>query len=148
MRLNDLNLLDDRLHDLVNVILEDCNKLNLPFVVFETGRSLERQEKLVKNKVSKTLKSKHLIKYVDNKLVKKSLAVDLVLKYTYNNKVVYSWANVGDQKQRDRDLAYYKMLSEMVTTRYQELSKDLGIKKIVSGGKWKKFHDWPHYEVS
>lgn len=149
MRLSDVKYLDTRLQKLVEIILKDCKYHNLPFEVFETGRTIERQIELKKKGFSKTLKSKHLIK-VNNAgiITEKSHAVDFVLRYKYNGKLTWSWANIGDKRQQLRDLSYYKMLSYMVTTRYEDTLNDLMINSIISGGHWNTLKDWPHYSIT
>ncbi len=147
MILRSLNLLDDRLRILLNHVLKDCIYHQLPFDVFETGRTLERQKQLKAKGVSKTLNSKHLVIIKNGIILQKSKAVDLVLHCKYNGKMVWSWANYGDKAQRDRDMAYYKMLSVMITTRYPELLKKSFINRVINGGQWKHFKDWPHVEI-
>lgn len=132
-RQNDLRLIDPKFLPFIHLLLNDCRHHNLPFVVFETGRTIERQETLVKNKVSWTMKSKHLVEIVDNNIVRYSNAIDLVLFYDRK----YSWANIGDYAQQRRDLSMYKMLVQMVS-RYNEFD-------IVCGGNWKT-PDYPHFE--
>lgn len=142
-----LGLLDIRLGKLVPKILEDCKYHNLPFEVFETGRTLERQKALRKRGVTKTLKSKHLVTFDNTGILTRSKAVDFVLHYMHEGKMVWSWANIGDKAQRDRDMAYYKMFSALVTTKYPELLKKSLISSLISGGTWKTFKDYPHIEI-
>jgi len=141
-RYSDIGMMHPDLQWLVESILIDCDKYNLPFVLFETGRTIARQQKLLGLKRSKTLKSKHLI----TKDSIYSFACDFVLFYIKNDKNIYSWASTEDEKQNAIDMAHYKMLSDLVMTKYPILLKDTNIKKIISGGQWRFFKDWPHYE--
>lgn len=139
MILRDTELLHDDLKILVSKILADCKYHKLPFEVFETGRTMERQKHLHAEGRSKLLESKHIIVYDDDgSLLKKSKAVDFVLRYEHDKIKVWSWCQVGDMEQRKLDMAYYKMLSDLVEAKYPQL---------ISGGKWKDFQDWPHYEL-
>lgn len=147
--LRSIDLLDDRLKPIVRQILADCKYHNLPFEVFETGRSLVRQEYLKEQGMSRTLRSKHLIKFgEDGKICKKSEAFDIVLRYKHNGKMTWSWAEVGDKEQRKKDLGLYKMMVEMVASRYKEVKQKGLITRLVLGGQWSSFKDRPHIELS
>ena len=56
-----IDKLTPELRDIVKLIVGDLKAINSPMQVFETLRSFERQEELVKNGYSKTMNSKHLI---------------------------------------------------------------------------------------
>ena len=143
-----LSMLEDNLEDIAIMVLNDCEHHNLPFEIFETGRTLARQEYLKSQGMSKTLKSKHLIDFdEDGNIIGKSKAFDIVLRYEHNGKETWSWANIGDDKQKARDLGMYKMMVEMVASRYKTVKQKSLITRLVFGGQWSSFKDWPHIQA-
>ena len=147
---NDLDLLCPPLHNLVINILADIQHHRLPFKVFETGRTIERQEFLLDNGKTTIIDSKHLIEVdKNNNIIKKSEAVDFVIHYSaLNGSNIWSWANIGNEHQKARDMAYYRILKELIMTKYSPLiESDPAIKQIESGGDWENFKDWPHYQI-
>lgn len=85
MRVRDLELLDKEFKPYAYNILGLIQAHNLPFRVFETLRTKERQEALVKKGRSRTLKSKHI----------EGKAVDFVLyidgKWSWDHKFYYDF---------------------------------------------------------
>lgn len=118
MRINDINLLSDEFRPIALNIMNLVQFYNLPFRVFETLRTVERQEELVanKNKVTSTIHSKHIF----------GEAVDLVL-YIDGK---WSW--------KDKHLHYYKFLGALV-------KEEMG-DKVIWGGDWTNLKDYVHYE--
>lgn len=117
------NLLDDKLLTIYNDINDNILTYHrLPFKLFETLRTPERQQYLFDQGNSKTLNSRHL----PNKLGK-SEAMDLVL-YIDNKP---TW----DLKYK----FYYDFLGAIVLHKYKN--------ELRWGGNFKSFYDGPHYEL-
>ena len=115
-----LDLLDPDFRPLVDKILELIKEHNLPFYVFETLRSRERQKELY-GSTSKTKLSKHMPN--ENGF---SEAVDIVLKI--DNK--WTW----DPEY----IFYYDFLGKLVEFHLGD--------QIKWGGRFKNFYDGPHFE--
>ena len=85
----DLNKLDPKFKFYALQIWELVNYHRLPFRVFETVRSIDRQKVLVKRGYSKTLKSKHI----------EGKAADFVVfidgKWTWESKYLYYYNALG-----------------------------------------------------
>lgn len=146
-RISDIDLLSDELKFLVKShIIPMCEREGLPFKVFETARTPERQAVLLKTGVSWTKNSKHLIKLdKEGRPLTKSQAVDLVLYYPIQGKPTWSWANIGDDKQKAKDLAMYVKLVELVEERIVPIAKAQGL-VLVAGGNWPR-RDYPHFQI-
>ena len=112
-----LNKLDGVDEDLVAVVKRAIELTEIDFGVTEGLRSLKRQKELYAQKVSQTLKSKHLI----------GRAVDLV---AYVDGVI-SW-----------DKQYYYTIALAMERAAIELNVD-----IRWGGDFKSFFDGPHFEL-
>lgn len=113
----DLEKLSTNFKPLAIEILELIAAHNLPFKVFETLRTKERQEELFKKGTTKTMNSKHL----------EGNAIDFVV--FIDGK--WSWEN----KHR----FYYDFLGALVNSRLSG--------KVRWGGNFKSFYDGPHFEL-
>lgn len=123
-RIKDINLLDPKFKPYAERILEIIEEHNLPFRLFETLRTLERQKKLKKRGSSWTLKSQHI----------KGLAADFVVYHKATKK--YSW--------KSEDILYYDFLGKLV-------EKEMG-DKIKWGGRFKSKsgksrYDGAHFQL-
>ena len=102
---------------LIQVVKRAIEITTVDFKVLEGVRTLERQQELLKQKVTQTLKSKHL----------EGLAVDL-------------GALKGADVSWDKPL-YFEIAKAM-----KQASKELNI-PIRWGGDFKSFFDGPHFEL-
>lgn len=102
---------------LIQVVKRAIEITTVDFKVLEGVRTLERQQELLKQKVTQTLKSKHL----------EGLAVDL-------------GALKGADVSWDKSL-YFEIAKAM-----KQASKELNI-PIRWGGDFKSFFDGPHFEL-
>jgi peptidoglycan LD-endopeptidase CwlK len=102
---------------LVDVVRRAIEITEIDFMVTEGLRTEERQRELYNKKLSKTMKSKHLV----------GRAVDLAP--LVNGRVSWDWP------------AFYPMAKAM-----KQAASELGV-KIVWGGDWKTFKDGPHFEL-
>ena len=119
----DPSLLDDRLLQIYNRInIEIINFHNLPFCLFETLRTPDRQKMLFDAGFTKTMHSKHLPN-ADGK----SEAMDLVL--YIDNKPTWDF----------RYQHYYNFLGNLVLNKFSD--------DIVWGGTFKSFYDGPHFQL-
>lgn len=119
----DPNLLEEKLLNIYNKIqIEIINHHQLPFKLFETRRTLERQKELLAKGYTKTLNSRHFPNA--NGL---SEAMDLVLyidgKPTWDTSKIY----------------YYQFLGERIMEEFGDV--------LTWGGKWQSFKDFPHFEL-
>jgi peptidoglycan L-alanyl-D-glutamate endopeptidase CwlK len=103
--------------DLVRVIKRAAAATQVPFLVVEGVRTLERQKQLLKAGATTTLNSRHITGH----------AVDLVP--MIDGKARWDWP------------LYHKLAAAM-----KEAAKQLDV-KIVCGADWKKFPDGPHFEL-
>lgn len=114
----DLTQLKPELQELVNKIYSNIIVYNrIPMEVFETKRTLERQEWLFKQGMSKTMNSRHL----------DGSAVDFV--YCLDGK--WSWDNSV--------LHYFDFLGKRVIELYGD--------RLEWGGSWLQFIDKPHFQL-
>ena len=104
--------------DLIAVVERASRISEIPFVVTEGLRSLDRQRVLVASGASRTLRSRHLHGY----------AVDLAAKI--DGQVRWDWP-------------LYKAFSKTV----KDVAAYFGV-PIVWGGDWKSFGDGPHFELN
>lgn len=105
----------------VAALAKDRIELQMPGVTFfitEGLRSTERQAELVKAGASRTMKSQHIV----------GRAFDFALM-------------VGKEVRWDTPL--YKQAAEII----KGAAEDIGV-RIVSGGDWKTFKDYPHIELA
>lgn len=117
------NLLDEKLLVIYQDIVDNIITFHrLPFKLFETLRTKERQQKLFDDGFSKTLNSRHL----PNKLGK-SEAMDIVV-YIDGK---WSWDN--------KHLFYYEFLGSKIMEKYSGILK--------WGRDFKSFKDYPHFEL-
>lgn len=121
--LNGLEYLCPVLRLKVIYMQEQIKLLSLPVAVFETGRTRERQEYIMKQGFTRTLQSKHLINVSDNNL---SLAVDFV----YYDEKGWSW----DYENHEHEYETLGMIG-----------KHQG---LVWGADWKTFTDYPHFQLT
>jgi len=121
-RKNKLIYLDDDFLPIVMDILGIIKYHKLPLKVFETLRTIERQEMLLKDGYSKTINSKHLPNYRG-----KSEAVDIVVwtrgRFAWDNHYKY----------------WYEVLGAIIIARYPV--------SIRWGGTFKNFFDGAHFEL-
>ena len=115
-----VDLLKPEMVRVAKMALRICNLYDLPFAIFETGRTIERQIWLRSHGKSKTLLSKHL----------KGEAFDMVLKNPD-----WSW-------DYDNNKSLWHTLGYLVPF---FAGKYLGY-DIVWGGTWKNFKDFPHFQ--
>ncbi len=99
----------------VEIITEDLPEYS--FVITSGVRTLEEQKKLLAEKKTKTLKSKHLTGH----------AVDIAV--VINGKITW-------------DIKEYKKLADKFKEAANELNAD-----IIWGGEWASFKDGVHFEV-
>jgi len=102
---------------------EQIKLLSLPMAVFETGRTRERQEYIMKQRFTRTLQSKHLFSIADNIL---SLAVDFV----YYDDKGWSW----DYEKHKHEYETLGMIGKK--------------EGLVWGGNWDTFKDYPHLQLT
>lgn len=137
-----LEYLHPDLRPYIEEIMELIDFHRLPFRIFETGRPIERQKKLVEAGASKTLNSKHILICNETEILQYAKAVDFVLYYKEKDSTdfTWSWVNRGDDAQKARDMAFYKCLAELINAHFKDRVVDVTI-----GGWWSTFKDWPHY---
>lgn len=104
-------------HDLVAVVERAARISEVPFVVTEGLRSLERQRVLVASGASRTLRSRHL----------NGFAIDLAAKV--DGEVRWDWP-------------LYSKLNDAMQAAASELDVP-----VVWGGGWRSFKDGPHFEL-
>lgn len=104
--------------DLVRVVKRAAELTEIPFVVTEGLRTLERQKQLVASGASTTMKSRHITGH----------AVDLA-------------AMVGDEIRWDWPL--YAKLAKAMKAAAAELKV-----AIEWGGDWRTFKDGPHFQLT
>lgn len=104
--------------DLVAVVRRAIKITTQDFTVIEGFRDVKRQEKLVSEGKSQTMKSRHLTGH----------AVDIV-----------PWVN----GQISWDWKYYPAIEKAMKQAAKELDVD-----IEWGGNWKTFKDGPHWQLS
>ena len=119
---NDLKYLEPILRFKVLEMLDQIKAWGLPFAVFETGRSLERQKYIMSKGYTRTLKSRHLIN-LDNKEL--STAVDFV----YYDNHGWSWDYLKHAMDYDN---------------LGKIGQRLGLEW---GGDWRTFKDYPHFQL-
>lgn len=103
--------------DLVTVVERAAHLSEIPFVVTEGLRTLDRQRVLVASGASRTLRSRHL----------HGFAVDLA-------------ANINGEIRWDWPL--YAKLNDAMQTAAHELDVP-----VIWGGSWRSFKDGPHFEL-
>lgn len=103
--------------DLIAVVERASRISEVPFVVTEGLRSLDRQRVLVASGASRTLRSRHLHGY----------AVDLAAKI--DGQVRWDWP-------------LYAKLNDAMQAAADELDVP-----IIWGGSWRSFKDGPHWEL-
>lgn len=99
-------------------------KSDISFIVTEGCRTMERQQKLLKSKATRTLNSRHI---PDNNACKLSCAVDLAV--TIDGAIHWDWP-------------LYDRLAVII----KEAANVAGI-PIEWGGDWKTFRDGPHFQL-
>jgi peptidoglycan LD-endopeptidase CwlK len=102
---------------LVKIVRRASELSELPFIVTEGMRSVERQKVLMAKGASRTMNSKHLT----------GRAVDLAP--ILEGEVRWDWP------------LFYKLADAM-----KQAAKELNV-AIVWGGDWKTFKDGPHFEL-
>lgn len=102
---------------LVAVVRHAAARSDIPFIITEGVRSMERQRKLVAAGASKTFNSRHLTGH----------AVDLAAKV--DGKVRWDWP-----------------LYDQLAAAMKGAAASLGV-PIVWGGSWASFRDGPHFEL-
>jgi peptidoglycan L-alanyl-D-glutamate endopeptidase CwlK len=132
-----LKSVDKRLSDIIYVASEICE---IPFMVTEGLRTLERQKLLVAQGRSKTMNSKHLT----------GLAVDIVP--IIDGQDVWSYLDGKPLDSRAREA--FRCIHNSITQAAEKLSY-----KVRWGNDWdgddievgpdpdESFEDWPHYEL-
>lgn len=103
---------------LIRIVERAAEITEVPFIVTEGVRTVERQKELVAAGASKTMNSRHLTGH----------AVDLA-------------AKVGDEIRWDWPL--YHLIAKAMKQAAKELSEP-----IVWGGDWVSFKDGPHFELA
>lgn len=104
--------------DLVRVVKRAADLTEIPFVVTEGLRTVERQKQLVASGASTTMKSRHITGH----------AVDLA-------------AMVGDEIRWDWPL--YAKLAKAMKSAAAEMKV-----AIEWGGDWRTFKDGPHFQLT
>lgn len=119
--------------DLFKVVELAAKRSDLPFVVTEGVRTMDRQRKLVEIGASKTLDSRHV---PENNICRMSCAVDIAAFVDMNSN------GKADNGELRWDWPLYSRLAEAM----KSAAKDLGI-PIEWGGDWKSFKDGPHFQL-
>jgi peptidoglycan LD-endopeptidase CwlK len=107
--------------DLVKVMARAIQLTEIDFAITEGVRDIDRQQLLVKQGLSKTLNSKHLVQSDGY-----AHAVDVMACGVDDD-----WAKI-----------YYRKINEAV----QKAAKELGI-VVIWGGNWPSFFDGPHFQL-
>lgn len=114
----------DRVHaDLVKIATRAREISEVPFIVIEGARTVERQKQLVASGASRTMNSRH-IPGKDGT----SKAIDIV-PLDANGKIVFDWP------------LYHKLAPAM-----KAAAQELGI-PLEWGGDWRSFKDGPHFQL-
>lgn len=120
-----------RLHgvhlDLVSVVHRAVELTEVPFIITEGLRTIERQKKLVAAGASTTLRSRHLTGHAVD--VAAFVDMDGSDDYTSGDNIRWDWPLYG------------RIASAMKGAAFQ-----LNV-PIVWGGDWKTFKDGPHFEL-
>lgn len=113
--------------DLVSVVNRAVELTEVPFIITEGLRTIERQKKLVASGASTTLRSRHLTGHAVD--VAAFVDMDGSNDYTSGDNIRWDWPLYG------------RIASAMKGAAFQ-----LNI-PIVWGGDWQTFKDGPHFEL-